>query len=75
VRGAGNIVIRWEPGAPAGSAGFNFLEEVRLGNAHEVADAQNIVQMLYDPEGRELVDHWQKTSFALLCGLTLHMLY
>ena len=24
---AGNVVIRWEPGAVEGSAGFNFLEE------------------------------------------------
>jgi type IV secretion system protein VirD4 len=73
--GADNIVIRWEPGAAEGSAGFNFLEEVRLGTPHEVADAQNIAQMLCDPEGRGLADHWQKTSFALLTGLILHVLY
>ena len=73
--GAENVVIRWEPGAPQGSAGFNFLEEVRLGTPHEVADAQNIAQMLCDPEGRGLADHWQKTSFALLTGLILHVLY
>jgi type IV secretion system protein VirD4 len=73
--GADNVVIRWEPGAPDCSAGFNFLEEVRLGTPHEVADAQNIAQMLCDPEGRGLADHWQKTSFALLTGLILHVLY
>ena len=73
--GAGNVVIRWEPGAPEGSAGFNFLDEVRLDTPHEVADAQNIAQMLCDPEGRGLADHWQKTSFALLTGLILHVLY
>jgi len=73
--GAKNVVIRWEPGAAEGSAGFNFLEEVRLGTPHEVADAQNIAQMLCDPEGRGLADHWQKTSFALLTGLILHVLY
>jgi type IV secretion system protein VirD4 len=73
--GGGNVVIRWEPGAPQGSSGFNFLEEVRLGTPHEVADAQNIAQMLCDPEGRGLVDHWQKTSFALITGLILHVLY
>jgi len=73
--GADNVVIRWEPGAAEGSAGFNFLEEVRLGTPHEVADAQNIAQMLCDPEGRGLADHWQKTSFALLTGLILHVLY
>jgi type IV secretion system protein VirD4 len=72
---AGNIVIRLEFGAVEGSAGFNFLEEVRLGTPHEVADAQNIAQMLCDPNGKGLEDHWQKTSFALLTGLILHVLY
>jgi type IV secretion system protein VirD4 len=72
---ANNTVIRLEFGAAGGSAGFNFLEEVRLGTAHEVADAQNIAQMLCDPLGKGLDDHWQKTSFALLAGLILHTLY
>jgi type IV secretion system protein VirD4 len=74
-RGGDNVVLRWEPAATEGGAGFNFLEEVRLGTPHEVADAQNIAQMLCDPEGRGLADHWQKTSFALLTGLILHVLY
>nr|WP_283949784.1 type IV secretory system conjugative DNA transfer family protein [Limobrevibacterium gyesilva] len=81
--GADNVVIRWEPGgvgqgssgAANGSSGFNFLDEVRLGTPHEVADAQNIAHTLCDPEGRGLADHWQRTSFALLTGLILHVLY
>ena len=72
---ADNTGIRLEFGAVANSAGFNFLEEVRLGTPHEVADAQNIAQMLCDPLGKGLDDHWQKTSFALLTGLILHTLY
>jgi type IV secretion system protein VirD4 len=72
---ANNTVVRLEFGAAEGSAGFNFLEEVRLGTPHEVADAQNIAQMLCDPHGKGLDDHWQKTSFALLAGLILHTLY
>ena len=72
---ADNVVIRLEFGAVEGSAGFNFLEEVRLGTPHEVADAQNIAQMLCDPDGKGLVEHWQKTSFGLLSGLILHTLY
>jgi type IV secretion system protein VirD4 len=68
-------VIRLEFGAVETGAGFNFLEEVRLGTPHEVADAQNIAQMLCDPLGKGLDDHWQKTSFALLTGLILHTLY
>ena len=72
---ANNTVIRLELSAIAGSAGFNFLEEVRLATPHEVADAQNIAQMLCDPEGKGLESHWQKTSFGLLAGLILHVLY
>ena len=72
---AGNTVIRLELAAVTGSAGFNFLEEVRLGTPHEVADAQNVAQMLCDPIGKGLEDHWQKTSFGLLTGLILHVLY
>jgi len=72
---ANNTVIRLEFGAVEGSAGFNFLEEVRLGTPHEVGDAQNIAQMLCDQNGKGLEDHWQKTSFGLLSGLILHVLY
>jgi type IV secretion system protein VirD4 len=74
---AGNVVVRWEPGAVAGSAGFNSLEEVRLGSPHEVADAQNIALALCDPkgEGIDAADHWSKTSFDLITALILHELY
>jgi type IV secretion system protein VirD4 len=74
---ADNVVIRWEPGAVAGSAGFNFLEEVRLGTPYEVADAQNIAQMICDPngDGIEGKDHWGKTSFDLLAAVILHVMY
>ena len=44
----------WSSAPSQGSAGFNFLEEVRLGTPHEVADAQNIAQMLCDPNGEGL---------------------
>ena len=36
---ANSTAIRLEFGAVDGSAGFNFLEEVRIGTPHEVADA------------------------------------
>jgi type IV secretion system protein VirD4 len=74
---AGNVAIRWEPGAVEGSAGFNFLEEVRLGTPYEVADAQNIAQMICDPhgDGIEGKDHWGKTSFDLLSAVILHVMY
>ncbi len=74
---AGNRVFRWEPAAAFGSAAFNFLDEVRLGTAHDVADAQNIAQCLIDYQGHgiDALDHWQKTSMGLLAGCILHALY
>jgi type IV secretion system protein VirD4 len=41
-----------------------------------VRDAQNIADILVDPEGsHERRDHWEKTSHALLVGAILHVLY
>jgi type IV secretion system protein VirD4 len=59
----------------AKSAAYNPLLEVRRG-AHEVRDAQNIADILVDPEGAlERRNHWEKTSHALLVGAILHVLY
>jgi type IV secretion system protein VirD4 len=57
------------------SAHFNPLLEVRRGR-HEVRDAQNIADILVDPDGSlERRDHWDRTSHALLVGVILHVLY
>jgi type IV secretion system protein VirD4 len=73
---AGNHVIKFEPSALDGSsARFNPLAEVRIGTEREVADVQNIMTMIVDPDGKGLKDHWQKSSQALLVGVTLHVLY
>jgi len=72
---AGNVVLRFDPGAASGSIGFNPLGEIRLGTLHEVGDVQNLVTILVDPEGKGLVDHWAKTSHAFLTGAILHVLY
>ncbi|XHS00682.1 hypothetical protein ACFB49_22810 [Sphingomonas sp. DBB INV C78] len=57
------------------SARYNPLLEVRRG-ANEVRDAQNIADILVDPEGSlDKRDHWQKTSHSLLVGVILHVLY
>ena len=57
------------------SARYNPLLEVRRG-ANEVRDAQNIADILVDPEGAlERRSHWDKTAHALLVGTILHVLY
>lgn len=57
------------------SARYNPLLEVRKG-PHEVRDAQNIADILVDPEGvLERRNHWEKTSHSLLVATILHVLY
>lgn len=72
---AGNIVFRWQPGSQTDSCRFNFLDAVRIGTPHEVADAQSISIMLCDPDGTGLKTHWDKTSYALITGVILHECY
>jgi type IV secretion system protein VirD4 len=73
---ANNRVLKFEPSAMDGSSvRFNPLAEVRLGTDREVADVQNIMTMIVDPDGKGLKDHWQKSAQALLVGVALHVLY
>ena len=66
--------LLFNPTDPA-SARYNPLVEVRRGE-HEVRDAQNIADILVDPEGAlERRNHWEKTSHSLLVGAILHILY
>nr|WP_241767062.1 IncP-type conjugal transfer protein TraG [Hyphomonas oceanitis] len=66
--------IRFDP-TDLASSRFNPLLEVRLG-AHEVRDAQNVADILVDPEGSlERRNHWDKTAHSLLVGAILHVLY
>ena len=67
-------VIYFNPTSPQ-SARYNPLLEVRKGD-NEVRDAQNIADILVDPEGsHDRRDHWAKTGHALLVGAILHVLY
>jgi type IV secretion system protein VirD4 len=73
--GANNALLRFDPGAAAGSVGFNPLAEIRQGTLNEVGDAQNLVTVVVDPDGKGLADHWAKTAHAFLTGVCLHVLY
>jgi type IV secretion system protein VirD4 len=65
---------RFEPSAED-SLRFNPLFEIRRGPL-AVKDAQNVADMLVDPNGSSQTrDHWQKTSCRLLVGAILHVLY
>ncbi len=67
-------VLRFDP-TDETSAAYNPLLEIRRG-PKEVSDAQNVADMLVDPEGSlERRNHWDKTSHSLLVGVILHVLY
>lgn len=73
---AKNKVLKFDPTDDTGyGARFNPLNEIRINTGHDVADAQIIATMIVDPDGHGLLDHWQKTSYALLTGVILHLLY
>jgi type IV secretion system protein VirD4 len=74
-RHAHNRVLRFEPAALSGCAHWNPLDEIRLGEAQEVGDVQNLATLIVDPDGRGLESHWQKAAQALLVGVILHALY
>ncbi|MET4484023.1 type IV secretion system protein VirD4 [Bradyrhizobium sp. F1.13.3] len=67
-------MLLFDPTNPA-SAAYNPLLEIRKGDC-EVRDAQNIADILVDPEGAlERRNHWERTSHSLLVGAILHVLY
>jgi type IV secretion system protein VirD4 len=67
-------ILLFDPTNPE-SAAYNPLLEIRKGDC-EVRDAQNIADILVDPEGAlERRNHWEKTSHSLLVGAILHVLY
>lgn len=67
-------VLLFDPTNP-GSDAYNPLLEIRRGE-WEVRDAQNVADILVDPEGSlERRNHWEKTSHSLLVGAILHVLY
>lgn len=71
----GNKTIRFDPASSTGSACWNPLDEIRMDSGHEVGDVQNLASLIVDPDGKGLINHWQKTSQSLLVGVILHVLY
>lgn len=75
-RAKGQKVLKFQPTAMDGSSvRFNPLEEIRIGTLREVADAQNVAQMIVDPDGKGMDDHWAKTGHELLSAALIHILY
>lgn len=53
---------------------FNPLFEIRPG-IFEVRDAQNIANMIIEPDRPGVFDHWVRTGNSLLTAAILHVLY
>ena len=72
---AGQRILKFDPTSASGSARFNPLAEVRLGDDRAIADAQNVAAMIIDPDGKGLQDFWMKSGFAWLTAGILHVLH
>jgi type IV secretion system protein VirD4 len=71
---ARNKIIKWEPTDPR-SPRWNVLDEVNVGDATAVGDAQKYANMVADPHGTGHDNHWDETAEALLAGLILYSLH
>lgn len=79
-KSVGQLCLNFDPACYYGTGvgvRFNPLEEVRVGTLYEVADAQNLAQILIDPDGKGFAadDHWVAAAEALVTGVILHVLY
>ena len=73
----GHKVLRFAPGEldHTSCSRWNALDELRADTPQDVSDAQVIAQIIMDPEGKGLKDHWDQTGSQLLTGLILHLVY
>ncbi len=71
----GHKTLRFDPSDAEGtSAAFNPLAEVRLDSVKAIPDAQQIANMVMDPDGKGLEDYWNKAAFGFFGGAVLHSL-
>jgi type IV secretion system protein VirD4 len=72
----GQVCLKFAPASTDNEgARFNPLAEVRLRSPHEVRDVHNIAQMIMDPRGEGLHDHWLRAGMDGLTGFALAQLY
>jgi type IV secretion system protein VirD4 len=72
----GQVCLKFAPAsAESNGARYNALSEVRLRTPDEIRDVRNIVQMIIDPDGKGLPDHWSREGSAFLTGMILDQLY
>lgn len=69
-------ILHFNPADASGlSCRFNPLAEIRIGTYHEMQDAQNIAQLLMDPDGKSKDDHWTQAGLGFVVGAILCTCY
>ncbi len=71
----GQKILRFDPSSKNSQARFNPLEEIRFETPHEIGDAQTVSEIIMNPDGKGLDDHWKKSGFSFLAGAILHLLH
>lgn len=75
-KAAGQFVAKFQPTCLDDStACWNVLDEIRKFTLRDVADAQNIMAAITDPESKGMEDHWIARAWELLTALALHSVY
>lgn len=74
-RELGSVCLKFDPTcADDTAARYNPLLEIRP-YPLDVRDAQNLADIIIDPEGTAQRDHWDRTARDLITGVILHQLY
>jgi type IV secretion system protein VirD4 len=71
-----HLCFKFSPVEDGGSSRFNPLAEIRLATTHDVADAQNVANMIVrtgedSPQER----YWQDAAVSITTGMILHVCY
>jgi type IV secretion system protein VirD4 len=72
----GHLCFKFSPVEDGGSSRFNPLAEIRLATTRDVADAQNVANMIVrtgedSPQER----YWQDAAVSITTGMILHVCY
>ncbi|MDR2819477.1 MAG: type IV secretory system conjugative DNA transfer family protein [Desulfovibrio sp.] len=72
----GHHVLKFDPADTTGAcAPYNPVDQVRLDTAYAIPDAQNLVRIIMDPDGKSFDGpnaHWKTNGASLLAGVLLH---
>jgi len=71
---SGQKILAFNPSSPENEIKFNPLSEIRISTSREVGDAQIVAEMVMNPDGKGLDDHWKKSGFSFLTGAILFAL-